>query len=81
MRTFELLILVTIFLRLIGLFFAPAKRPRWIDWLPSLAMLLILIHFVLEGYRWQMEFAYVLAGLLFVLRLPRIMPSPRTVDK
>ncbi len=81
MRTFEILVLTTILVRLIGLFFPPAKRPRWMDWLPSLAMLLILIHFVLEGYRWQMESAYVLAGLLFVLSLPRIMPTSGTVDK
>ncbi|MFB0551991.1 MAG: hypothetical protein ACETWQ_01650 [Phycisphaerae bacterium] len=81
MRTFEILILATILLRLIILFFRPSKRRLWMDWVPSLAMLLILIHFVLEGYRWQMEFAYVLAGLLFILSLPRIMPSACTVAR
>jgi hypothetical protein len=48
MRAFEILILATILLRLIRLSLARVKRPRWMGWLASLAMLLILIDFVLE---------------------------------
>jgi predicted dienelactone hydrolase len=41
--------------------------------LPSLAVLLVLAHLVLEGYRWQMVPAYALAGLTFLPTVGAIM--------
>jgi predicted dienelactone hydrolase len=39
-------------------------RPSWVQLLPALTMLIILIHIVVEGYRWQMIPLYILTGLL-----------------
>ena len=29
-------------------------RPAWVRLLPALALIVTLIHFAIEGYRWQM---------------------------
>ncbi|TFH36703.1 MAG: hypothetical protein E4G99_04290 [Anaerolineales bacterium] len=67
MRFFELLILVTLLLAITVRFWRTERRPRWAKYLPGLAVLLIPIQLVLEGYRWQMVPAYTLAGLLFAI--------------
>ena len=46
-------------------------RPRWLDWLSVTAVLLLILHLILEGYRWQMVPAYVLVAGLAVLTLSR----------
>ena len=83
MRTLEILILVALFLGLVGHFFPPIKRSRWKDLLPSLAVLLTVIHLVLEKYRWQMVPAYGLTLLLFLLSIPRIKRGAdrRTINR
>lgn len=81
MRTLEILILATLFLILVGCSFPPIKKARWIDLLPSLAVLLTLIHLVVEKYRWQMVPAYGLTLLLFLLSIPRIRRSERPADR
>jgi predicted dienelactone hydrolase len=80
-RTFEILILVTLFVRLVGYSFLSIRRSHWIDFIPSLAVLLTVIHLVLEKYRWQMVPAYVLTLLLFLLSLPRIKQKSLPTDK
>lgn len=72
MRTFEILTLVTLFLALIVRFWPVEKRPIWTNYLPVAAMLFILIHLGIEGYRWQMVPDYTLAIWLFVLSLPQL---------
>jgi predicted dienelactone hydrolase len=81
MRTCEILILVTLFLRWVGYSFPPIKRSRWIDLIPSLTVLLTVIHLVVEKYRWQMAPAYALTLSLFLLSLPRIKREERPADK
>ncbi len=81
MRAFEILILATLFVRLEGFCFPPIKRSRWIDWLPSLAVLLTVIHLVVEKYRWQMVPAYGLTFLLFLLSIPRLKQGDRPADE
>jgi len=80
-RPLEILILLTLFLRWVGCSFPAIKMARWIDLLPSLAVLLTVIHLVLEKYRWQMVPAYGLTLLLFLLSLPRIKQGERPADK
>ncbi len=80
MRILEILILLTLLLRLLGYAFPLIKRSRWIDWLPSLALLLTVIHLGLEKYRWQMVPAYGLTLLLFLPSLPRIKQGSRPED-
>lgn len=80
-RTFEILILLTLFVRLVGSSFPAIKRSRWIDFVPSLAILLTVIHLVLEKYRWQMVPAYGLVLLFFLLSLKGLKRKERSPDK
>ena len=73
MRTLEILTLGTLFVALAARFWRVKKRPLWINYLPSAAVLFILIHLVIERYRWQMFPAYVLAAFLFLLSIPRLL--------
>ena len=81
MRAFEVLILLTLFLRLAAGSFPPVKRSRWIDLLPILTLLLVGIHLVLEKHRWQMLPAYGLVLLLFLLSMRGIRRRERSADK
>ncbi len=49
-----------------------APRPMPIRLLPLIALAIILIHFAVEGYRWQMIPLYALTAILFGLVLFRI---------
>jgi predicted dienelactone hydrolase len=76
MRLFELLMLLLI-LPVLAWPLLPWRRPRWVDFLPMAALLLLLLQLIFEGYRWQMLPAYLLTGLLFLITLPRLrQPSP-----
>ena len=55
----------------------PWRRPRWVDFLPGTAVILLIIQLIIEGYRWQMLPAYVLVIVLFLVTLPRLWkPQP-----
>lgn len=75
MRSLEILILVVNLPLVVWALLPALKRPRWLDFTPSIALLLIIIHLFVEGYRWQMIPAYILIGLIFLLTLPRILKS------
>ncbi|MCK6583181.1 MAG: hypothetical protein L6Q49_08800 [Anaerolineales bacterium] len=47
-------------------------RPLAVRLLPALALLVTLIHFAVEGYRWQMIPLYALASLLAISALTKI---------
>jgi len=81
MLTFEILILTTILLRLIALFFPPSKRPRWTYLLTGLTISLIVIHWLLGLFRWQILPTYVLALLLFIFSMDRINLSIHKMAK
>lgn len=72
MRVFEILILVTLFVRFIGYSFSAIRRSLWIDFIPSLTMLLTVMHFGLEKYRLQMVPAYGLTLILFLLSIRQL---------
>jgi dienelactone hydrolase len=67
MRLFELLILSALLLILIGFLIKRAKRPRWMIFIPSLLVVLVLIHFLLEGYRLPMFPTYGLTTVFFLI--------------
>lgn len=70
MRLIETLILVCCLLLLVW----SLKRkthPRWLDWLSVTAVLLLILHLIFEGYRWQMVPAYMLVAGLVALTLSR----------
>jgi len=75
MRILEILTLATLLLTYLGFFVPEGKRPRWMAFLPSLIVLLVLVHLVLEGYRWQMVPAYVLTTLTFLATVRGLMPG------
>lgn len=81
MRVFEILILVTLLVRLIGYSFPSIRRSRWIDVIPSLTVLLTVMHLTLEKYRWQMVPAYVLTLLLFLLSLRQLRRGGQPQDR
>lgn len=81
MRTFEILILITLFVRLVGYSFLSIRRSRWINLLPSLTVFLTVIHFAVEKYRWQMVPAYGLTLLLFLLSILWIKKGMQPADK
>ena len=75
MRTFE--IAIPILLAVYLLWRHP--RPWLIRLLPIVAFLVMLVHFVVEGYRWQMIPMYAFTLLLFVISLFAIRsPQGRT---
>jgi len=54
------------------LFLRVDLRPRWGHILPAFALMLCACSVVIEGYRWQMEGAYVVAVLLFAVSAKRL---------
>jgi predicted dienelactone hydrolase len=64
MRSIEALILLAILSSLLALLIPRSRRPRWLSLLPALAALVVVIHLVVEGYRWQMVPAYALGAFL-----------------
>jgi hypothetical protein len=80
-RTFEILILLTLFVRLVGGSLPSIKRSRWMDFIPSLAVLLTVMQLVLEKFRWQMIPAYGLTLWFFLLSIPWIKQGGRPPDK
>jgi predicted dienelactone hydrolase len=66
---------------LVGYSFSSIRRSRWIEFIPSFAVLLTVIHLVLEKYRWQMVPAYGLTFLFFFLRIRRIKQGRRPSDR
>lgn len=66
MRPLEGLILLAILFSLLAYLVPKSRRSRWLSLLPALAALFIMIHLVVEGYRWQMVPAYALAAMMVV---------------
>ncbi len=77
MRTFEMLILVTLLLTLIGLFVARKKRPHLLSYFPGLAVILTVFHLIVEKARWQMVPIYILTVFLFILSIILIKRQSR----
>ena len=71
MRPFEILMLAAVLPALLWPML-PRKRPRWVDYLPFAAVFLLLLHLLIEGYRWQMLPAYLLVVGLFLATLPKL---------
>ena len=69
MRPFEIAIQCSLGIVLSASSLFPHHRMRWINYLPFLALLLLIAHLRAEGYRWQMLPAYALVILLALLSL------------
>jgi predicted dienelactone hydrolase len=72
MRLFEILLLLSLLASVIGFFISPKRRPAVLLYLPGLAVLFALVHILVEGYRFQMVIAYILAGILLLISAVQI---------
>ncbi len=71
MRTFEIVIIIILFLSLLIRFFR-LEKIAWLNLLPLFNLLVLAYHFLLEGARWQMIPIYMLAIWLIPFALKRI---------
>lgn len=62
MRPLEILVPILLVLHVLW----RRPRPLWVRGLPGLALIVVLLHWIIEGYRWQMIPLYVLMALLAV---------------
>ena len=69
MRTFEILISITLAIYILWPFFAGKENPLFITLLPILSATLIGFHLLIEGYRWQMFPLYALVGIILLSTL------------
>ncbi|MFQ6608416.1 MAG: hypothetical protein ACE5EE_07750 [Fidelibacterota bacterium] len=69
MRILEIGIIVLNLPALLGSVLYSGLRPKWLRWLPLITLLIVLLHFLVEGYRWQMITAYFVSGVLFMSSL------------
>jgi len=82
MRPFELLTLAALLLALVGWVVPARKRPDFAVFLPGVAALLIVVHLIVERYRWQMVPAYALAGALLLASLAsKTRPAPAAASR
>jgi len=68
MRLFEILILITLLLSLINLFFLK-KRSGLIHFQYGIMVLIVLCHILFEGTRWQMLPLYVFTAIIFIISI------------
>jgi dienelactone hydrolase len=67
MRPFEILTSALLGLSFLRLFWS--HRPRWVEFLPALALLAGILQLLLEGYRWQMLPVDALVLLVFIFSI------------
>ncbi len=78
MRLFEILILFVSWLFVLRSFFRRKDQPHWIRTFLGVAVFVCVLHFLIEGYRWQMVPAYLLTGLLVLTAIQRtVRPEAR----
>jgi predicted dienelactone hydrolase len=81
MRPFEILFLIPNLVRFGWWIVLPGRQSRWLNWLPGLAVLLLIAQLLIEGYRWQLLPAYALTLLVFGLALVGQIRSGRTTRR
>jgi predicted dienelactone hydrolase len=69
MRAFEILLTLANFLALLNLATSKIQTLRWIGYILPIALLIALTQVIVEGPRWQMTPAYILAICFFLIWL------------
>ena len=69
MRMFELIIIIIILLTLIGFIISINKKFFWLRFLPGLAIVFTILHFIFEEYHWQMFPVYIFTIFFFIISL------------
>ena len=82
MRFFEILIPLLLVVWLLWPLITAKKRPLYINLLPSIALVLTILHLVVEKYRWQMVPLYLFVLVAFVLSIiDLIRPRSETFER
>ena len=68
---FKILIIISLLLTLIIFFFPKPKRPYWINFLPWLVVVFVIIHLIFWKYQWQMIPVYALTSIIFIISLTK----------
>ena len=71
MRPFEMTISILLTIHLLW----RRPHPFWVRFLPALALIVIAVHWIVEGYRWQMIPLYSLTILLTIGAFARILST------
>lgn len=79
MQLFEICILVTLFITVCSHFIKPENRPKSLIYLPFFVLLLVLLHLLFEGFRWQFVPAYLLT-LLFLIQSVRLIKQKQNLS-
>ena len=77
MRAFEFFISLTLIIHILWPLITGRENPRYVNLLPLLAIILIVIHLIYEGFRWQMIPVYTFTGIFLITALPEL-PHPST---
>lgn len=72
MRPLEITIPILLAIHLLW----PRPRPYWVRLLPAFTLLVVLVHVIVEGYRWQMIPLYLLTGMLAIHGWIRLRSAP-----
>ncbi len=75
MRTFETL--SALFLLISILRYVFSNRPRWLEYLPFITLILSIFQIIREGYRWQMVPIFVFSFVMFLFTLPLLFGHKR----
>ncbi len=76
MRLLEILLLLTPIPYFVWPIISRQERPQWVVLSPVLSLLIIPIHLLIEGYRWQMLPAYLFTTVLALYALWRWRQNP-----
>ena len=72
MKPLEFVLLASLMLMNLMLYTQVRVRPRWAHLLPSGSLLLLCLHLLLEGFRWQLLLAYLMVTFIFLATLRNI---------
>jgi dienelactone hydrolase len=76
MRLFEILLLLASIPYFLWPVVSKTRRPQWVAAFPALGLVFLLLHLLVEGYRWQMIPAYILTTILFLLTFREWLKKP-----
>lgn len=81
MRLFEVLVFLNLAIFVLTVFLPAGRKKHWFHLLPGVALVLILVHVLVEGVRWQMMPAYVFALAAFAATMRNIKRAGKTRER
>lgn len=82
MRAFEFLISLTLIIHILWPLFTGRENPRSVNLLPLFTVILIGVHLIYEGFRWQMIPLYTFTGIFLITALPELRhPSTKRFER